>query len=385
VDLRLTTICCSAAALILACTSIKARDIVEWLSPFPAQQAWTLSLNGALVAAPAYDGPFGYFSIEDDRIAAYDLSAGTPHWVTSARSVSTPAIGDALLFVAERDALTALRIGDGSVAWKAPWTGTPASRLAVAKAQLVATTDTELLAFGTADGMIRWRHDTASPARAAPAVAADRIYVPLDDGRVIAVRSTDGGRLWERRLGAAANDIRALDDRLFVGSADDFLYCLSAENGQIRWRWRTGGDVIGVPIVDERRVYFVALDNVLRALNQRTGVQQWKQALSFRPVSGPVRAADTLIVSGLAGPAQAFLLKDGAPAGTLSYAAGVELAAPLHVFTSPTGFAPTVVAVTSGVAVGATVAAYTRSIEPPLIPALQPLPGVLPVTIPTSR
>ena len=36
-----------------------------------------------------------------------------------------------------------------------------------------------------------------------------------------------------------------------------------ATDGRVDWRWRTGGDVIGKPVADERYVYFVALDNVL--------------------------------------------------------------------------------------------------------------------------
>jgi hypothetical protein len=127
------------------------------------------------------------------------------------------------------------------------------------------------------------------------------------------------------------------------------------------------------------------LDNVLRALNQTNGVQQWKRALSFRPASGPVRGGSVLIVSGLAGPAQAFQMKDGAPAGDLSYGTGVELASRLHVFEGGVLGWPTLVVVTRGLAAGTTVAAFRRSIEPPLIPILEPLPALVPVTVPTEK
>ena len=44
----------------------------------------------------------------------------------------------------------------------------------------------------------------------------------------------------------------------------------------------------GMPIADDHRVYFVAFDNVLRALNLNSGVQQWMRPLALRPAWGPV-------------------------------------------------------------------------------------------------
>ena len=95
--------------------------------------------------------------------------------------------------------------------------------------------------------------------------------MPVDDGRVVALQVESGEPVWERRLGGAPNDMLALDDRLYVGSADNFFYCLDADDGEVAWRWRTGADVIGAPVADDRRVYFVSLDNVLRALDLRRG------------------------------------------------------------------------------------------------------------------
>ena len=99
-----------------------------------------------------------------------------------------------------------------------------------------------------------------------------------------------------------------------------------ANDGAVAWRWRTGADVIGVPVVDDARVYFVSLDNVLRALDRESGAQRWKRALPLRPTRGPVAAGATLLVSGLSPTLRAFNMKDGAPAGEV--AGGGELAAP---------------------------------------------------------
>jgi outer membrane protein assembly factor BamB len=202
------------------------------------------------------------------------------------------------------------------------------------------------------------------------------------------LRASSGETVWERRLGAAAHGLLVADERLFLGAVDNFFYCLSARDGQIEWRWRTGADVLNLPIVDQSRVYFVSLDNVVRALNQRNGVQQWKRGLTFRPAFAPIKAADTLVLSGFDGPPRAFLLKDGTPAGEMTVEAGSEIIAPLHSFQSAGTFAPAVMAITRrfvSAAAVTTVTVGSRSIDPVVLPTLTPLPGLIPMAAPSVR
>jgi outer membrane protein assembly factor BamB len=354
-------------------------------SPFPSQTRWTLSLDTAVVGPPVFDGAAAYFPVEGTQIIAYDLSEGALRWKAPGRPLSPPVAGNGLVFVAQTDGIVALTTDQGSVAWTLQSPGKLAAPLVWDHGWLVAATETTLLVFRASDGKLLWSRDTGAPARSTPALAGEAVYLALQDGRVAAFRITDGTLLWERRLGAAANVIRALEDRLLVGSSDNYLYCFDAMDGETRWRWRTGADVVSMPIIDEHRVYFVSLDNVLRALNLSNGVQQWKRALPFRPQWGPIKAADTLIVTGLAGPAHAFFAKDGKPAGDLNIGSGVELAARPHAFDSPLALGPIIVTVTRGLSAAATVTASSRSIEPPLLNMVLPLPGLITVTAPVQR
>ena len=67
----------------------------------------------------------------------------------------------------------------------------------------------------------------------------------------------------------------------------------------------------GCPLVDAHGVYFVSLDNVLWALNRSNGNQRWKRPLALRPTNGPLRAGQTLIVSGFAAKLPAYKIDDG--------------------------------------------------------------------------
>ena len=63
----------------------------------------------------------------------------------------------------------------------------------------------------------------------------------------------------------------ALDDRVFVGTARTWFYALQPEDGRVRWRKRVGAAVVGRPAADRSAVYFLALDNLLRALDRVGG------------------------------------------------------------------------------------------------------------------
>jgi outer membrane protein assembly factor BamB len=348
------------------------------LSLLPVHTIWTLALNNQITVPPAYDESDGYFAIEQSRVAAYNLSTGTQKWVVSANPRMEPAVGDALLFLIEPSTLTALHTADGSIAWQLPFAETLVVPPVWDGGWLIAATAAEeILAFRGTDGRLIWRRAIGSAAHARPSLAADRVYVPTDDGRVVALQVETGEPLWERKIGGAANEILALDERLYVGSKDNYMYCLLTERGTIDWRWRTGADVIGKPVVDKRRVYFVALDNVLRALDRTSGAQQWKDALPLRPNSGPLQAGDTLIVAGLAPSMRGYQATDGKAAGEI--AAGGELAAPPHLHGTDAAPVPIVIAVTRDIAKGATVSAIARVIDPEPAP-IGPLPNLIPVS-----
>jgi outer membrane protein assembly factor BamB len=242
---------------------------------------------------------------------------------------------------------------------------------------VVATVRGEIAALRASDGNVVWRQNVSSPAHARPALAGERLYVPTEDGRVVALRIDTGAVLWDHRLGGAVSDIVALDDRLFAGSNDNFFYCLKTEDGERDWLWRTGADIVGPPVLDDRAVYFVSLDNILWALNRGNGNQRWKRPLPLRPTSGPLLVAQALVVAGFAAKLPAYKVADGSPAGDIPLVG--ELAAPPYVVAGGEAGGGTVIVTTRDIIKGATVIALTRSFDPPIVP-IEPLPNPTMVT-----
>jgi outer membrane protein assembly factor BamB len=249
---------------------------------------------------------------------------------------------------------------------------------------VVSTSAGSVLAFRAIDGHLIWRRELGSPAHGLPALAADRVYMSTQSGRVVALNVADGAPVWERRLGGAPNEVLALDERLYVGAQDNFFYCLMTRDGRVDWRWRTGGDVIGVPAFDDANVYFVSLDNVLRALNRKSGGQRWLRALPFRPAWAPAKVGGTIVVAGQATSLRAYTITDGQSAGEV--AASAEIAAAVHVVENSSTMLPTLLIVTRDIAKGAAGVLVTRSIEPESsqITALPNPPIPLPTLPPSS-
>jgi outer membrane protein assembly factor BamB len=346
-------------------------------TPFlPVRALWTLALNNAITAPPVYDAGSGFFSIEAGRLVAYDLATGSQSWIASAAPRSQPAAGDGLIFVADAESVTALRESDGDVAWTVPFTERVTAPLVWDNGWLIATNSSgTTVAFRARDGKEIWRRDIGSPVSTAPALAADRVYVAPDDGRIVALQVTTGETVWEHRLGGAGTCVLALDDTIFVGSRDNFLYAIDARQGDILWRWRTGDDVLGPFALDQKRLYFVSLDNVLRGMDRRTGAQLWKRALPMRPTTGPILGGTALLIAGLESSLRAFDVKDGKPGNDIR--ADNVLVAPPAIVHVPSLAGPLLIYVTTDVANTATVTAAVHSLDPPVAGPMAPLPNAV--------
>jgi len=204
----------------------------------------------------------------------------------------------------------------------------------------------------------------------------------LNDGRIIALSLQTGDELWTHTLNKPGEGILALAERLYVGSLDDWFYSLDTKDGKRKWRWRNDADVVGMPVIDTRRIYFVALDNVLRALNRGGGSLFWKRGLPMRPSSGPLLTENLLVVPGLAAELHGYAIADGAPAGDFvlkgSQGEELQLAAPPHLTTKKT----IVIVTKNGLlqALGTAPPGAAPVAAPAGVPAVQPVatPGAKP-------
>jgi len=303
---------------------------------FPLEVKWSAALAAPPAFAPAFDDERVYVSLRTNELVASLIKDGTRAWSVECPMTAAPAAGDGLVYVGSEDAIEARNAADGQPKWRRPIKGRVISLHFNTGWLLAATEAGPVLAMRGADGEILWQRDLGSPlSDAPPAPSGDRLYLALKDGRILALSLQTGDEIWAQKLAEPGAGILPVGDRVFVGGRDNQFHALEAEDGHADWRWKTGADVLGLPVLDERRVYFIALDNILRGHDRNNGSMVWKQVLPMRPFTGPLLSGETLIVPGVAAELNAYNARNGQPAGEKFVLKGAEneemlLASPPH-------------------------------------------------------
>ncbi|GEM_PF-2355146 len=318
----------------LAAAQSSDRDRRDPSTLLPLEELWTTNLPASPAAPPLHADSRIYVPLRDGQIVAVALLDGEVEWEAVQTVEGVPAIGGGLFYAATSNSLRALSLETGALVWQVSLPSRLSAPLVWNNGWLVVALESQaLLALAAETGETIWNRALGGVAHVRPALAADRMYVSLDNGGLLALSLRSGQLLWEQQFDGPPTEVLPLDD-LFVGATDNHFYRLSSVDGSVKWRWRTGGDIIGRAAVDEERVYFSSLDNVVWALDRASGNQRWRQTLAARPTDGPAHADDLLVLAGLGQTLSFHDPEDGMLYGRLR--APTEVAFPPLVLTEPT-------------------------------------------------
>lgn len=268
----------------------------EFLLEAPSPIRWAVPLTSAPMLPPVIAGGRVFVTSLPGVLSAHDLNDGHRFW-SEELSPDHPVAADAeRVYVAAGEAIHALRAHDRTIAWRAP-TGTLTAPPLGRDGWVIVAPAGRTVALRAADGAVVWSRDNGTQ-RARAAMAGDTLIVPLTDGRIQALDLKSGHTKWERRLGGIPAEALVVGDRLYVGASDKYFYCLKLASGSIDWRIRIGAVLRGTPTSDGERVYFTALDNLVRAVTRVSGAQLWQRGVPFRPFSGPLVADGSVLIAG---------------------------------------------------------------------------------------
>lgn len=268
------------------------------VAPLTALDArWVVSFETPPVAPAGFDASTAYVPLKGGQLVAVDLDRGVVRWRLDVATALTPATGGGMVFTTSDTTIEARDAQTGAIKWRAALPGGAAAPLYWDTGWLLAsTTGGDLAAFRAADGTLVWRQPLGAPLSTAPAPALDRLYLPLADGRLVAVSLATGETIWSQTVSGRITGITGLDDQLVFGTTEKFVISVDLLRGRERWRWRVGGDVAGLPVADDKRIYFASRDNMLRAVDRKSGNLRWKATLPSRPAGGPLRLPDAVMV-----------------------------------------------------------------------------------------
>lgn len=155
----------------------------------------------------------------------------------------------------------------------------------------------EVLAIAPKTGDILWRKTLSAPARAAPTIVDDRVFVTTLDNKLLALSATDGSNLWEylgiaetAGLVGAASPAANRDIVIPVFSSGEII-AVRAANGSVAWAdnlsnaRRLGGlgtisDIRALPVIDKGLVVAISFSGRIVAIDERTGTRIWQREIS---------------------------------------------------------------------------------------------------------
>ena len=285
------------------------------LQTLPSAVRWTVPISAGPAAPPVIAGDQIFVVLLSGMVAAHRMADGAEAWRVELRTDQPVAVEGPRVFVAAGEMIHALDAAGGSVLWRAA-SGAVTAPLVVQNGWLLVASASGLTAFRAEDGTKVWSRDTGAQ-RLRPTIEGDNLYVPLDDGRLLALDLRTGADRWTKHLtGHLFSEVLAFPDRVYAGSTDKFFYCFDADDGAWEWHTRLGAVLRGRPAAEGANIFVTSVDNTLRAYDRNSGALRWHPSVPFRP-GAPVVIGSVVVVAGNSAQLLAFDARTGRPAGQI--------------------------------------------------------------------
>ena len=300
--------------------------------------------TGALMR-PAYADGKLYAASTTGSVEAFDAATGRSLWHkqagkrsgfifhrgnNSVRFSGGPSVdGDLVVAGTLEGTVYAFGAADGADRWTVQLSADMISAPAIGGDLVVVRThDGHIFGLDRATGARRWVYDRPTVpllslrGNSAPVLLEGVVYAGEDNGKVVALRATDGAPLWEQALstGEGRTEIDRLQDvDGQISVAGGVVYAagyrgqtgaLVAQTGRPVWTHDVSS-YSGVA-TSASQVYLSDADANVYALDLRTGSSEWKQdGLKYRWLSEPAVQGDTVVVGDLEGWVHWLSISDG--------------------------------------------------------------------------
>ncbi len=313
-----------AAMVLVGCGSNDTLPPAELQSFEPTlelERIWDQSLAGydeqLLTFTPAVNGDEVFAVDHEGFVAALDKNNGDVRWEVELDLAVSAGLGvdDDQLYLGLFDGrVLALSQQDGSEVWQARVSSevlaAPQSRAGLV---VVQTIDGKIFGLDASSGQQRWVYSRAQPAlslrgTATPLVTTDITFAGFASGDVVALSNTNGGVIWERKVGVPAGRTeleRLVDiDGGFVLD-DGVLYSVGYQGQLVALDPATGRDAWAKPVSSLRQpvtgysnVYVATAEGDVMAYSLQNQAVVWRQEGLQRRALGGLSAFNGALVVG---------------------------------------------------------------------------------------
>ncbi len=154
-----------------------------------------------------------------------------------------PAIGFGKIVAADRNGLVEARdLSTGRLIWKAEigvhFSAGPGFGVSTV---ILGTSDAEVVALNAENGEFLWKSLVSSEVLSVPVIAKGIVVVRTTDGEIVALNEKNGGKLWSYEHNAPALSVRGIgapiivEDNVIEGYDNGKLMALRLTNGKYVW------------------------------------------------------------------------------------------------------------------------------------------------------
>ncbi|HEX8560512.1 MAG TPA: PQQ-binding-like beta-propeller repeat protein [Pyrinomonadaceae bacterium] len=278
--------------------------------------SWRSEIGGAISASPVADSKSVYVASESlpspkseypqatGVLRALSRQSGLTSWM---RTLPFPVRGDinlndgSLFVTTSEGRLYAFSKESGEIKW-IKYNSSPFSFLHSLRGEVLYTSDTsgDIIALAQDSGETLWRYRTRKALRAPVAAYGNVVYSGAADGYVFALDRLTGRYKWRVRTGAAVQTVLAAEKCILATSLDNFIYCLSPQNGVKVWKRQMPGRVAAPPLLINGSVLLAPLvgeDCVVLNLEDGKKINSIYVGEDKNTEAAPLNVADTLLLT----------------------------------------------------------------------------------------
>ena len=155
------------------------------------------------------------------------------------------------------------------------------------------------------DGSLRWKVETNKAVLGSAAIHKGKAYIGGSDGIFRCIRVRDGKLLWtfDGVAGYVSTLPTLAKGKVIFGSWGNGFYALNQHDGALEWQWDNGhknrmfSAAACYPVVYGDRVFIVAPDRYMTAIDLKTGATIWRENHKEHRVRESIGYANELVLA----------------------------------------------------------------------------------------
>ncbi len=226
--------------------------------------------------------PYPDYSINENSSVKIIWQNETKSMITSAPSISKGKV----YVTTNRGGVFAYDQRDGKTLWS--WKGGQAihSTPAIKGSRIIfGSVDSLITCLSTKTGKLIWQVKAPAPVLSSPVIDGRKAYVGCGDGSVLSLKLRNGHEKWTFSGGNGYIETKPViaEGLILYGAWDESFYALDVKTGRLKWQWQDGrpgllySPAACWPVIVENKVFIVAPDRAMTAINLQTGKTIWRE------------------------------------------------------------------------------------------------------------